>query len=104
MSTGHGSVAAGASASCSAIAVFVRETVVATGMTPGCQVTVAVLSSVTTAPAAFGWTASVPTTAGGSGADATGAVVTADAGVDPALFRAVTSTVTVVPRSPGVRT
>src|SRR5438309_2205864 len=74
MSTGHGNVAAGESVSATTVAFEVSPTAVAVGTAPGCQVTVAAASAVTTAPAAPCCAVSVPTTAGGIAACATAPV------------------------------
>src|SRR5258708_684718 len=102
-STGHGNcVTAGETARTIAGPDVLSETVDPNGIAPGCHVTVACPSVVTTAPASAGCATAAPTTAAGTGAAATGAVVVAVADVEPPLPVAVTTSEIVAPMSPGV--
>ena len=110
MSTGHWSEVTGGStsrespvpASASFVSAAASDTVEATGTAPGCQVTVARASSVTTAPARPCCAAADPVTAGGTGASATTAVVGALADCEPPFPVAVTTSDSVAPMSSGV--
>src|SRR5664279_6314320 len=112
MSTGHGSVVcAGENVSATpvpgiagAVSPVSSDTASPSGTDPGCQVTVARASAVTTAPAAPGCATSGPGTAAGTRAAAITAVVGAPADCDPPFPVAVTTSESVVPMSPGVRT
>src|SRR5579864_1102828 len=102
-STGHGSWAtAGETVSTTAGPDVARETVDPNGIAPGCHVTVAAPSGVTTAPASAGCATAEPGTAAGTGAATIGAVVTAVAEVEPPFPVAVTTSEMVTPISPGV--
>src|SRR5215469_12606985 len=111
MSTGHGRPVRPSFATPSATSVpgidsvplnGDRTAVSPYGTAPGCHVTVARPSLVTTAPAAPGTAVSDPVTGAGSGAAATCAVAPVVTAVEPPLPVAVTRTEIVEPMSPGV--
>jgi len=77
-------------------------TVEPSGTAPGCHVTCARPSVVTTAPACPAAAASVPGTAAGTGAGATRPVGAVAAACEPPALVAVTTSDTVAPMSPGV--
>src|SRR4051794_3797647 len=105
MSTGHGSLArAGESVSASCAPDTVSPTALPAGTAPGCQVTVADPSAVTTAPAWPGCAVAESATGAGTGAARTTAVGDEVAVWAPAPLVAVTNTSIVAPRSPGLST
>src|SRR5689334_25068426 len=78
-------------------------TVEPSGTAPGCHVTCARPSAVTTPPAWPGAATSVPGTAAGTGAGATRPVGPAAAGCEPPAPAAVPTRAALAPMSPGAR-